>query len=137
MTAGAHEHVLSSITAHLCAWSTLIDVDCVCHRGSCNVPCRACIYPAKLSRWDDLPAEARREAVSRTHNVVFSQLASIAFNMLECGVDGARVRTDVTRKCRESQLGEAQVSIHPSIHPSHRIAWLELSDASLAPPTLR
>ncbi|CAN0119010.1 unnamed protein product, partial [Ectocarpus fasciculatus] len=61
------------------------------------------------SRWDDLHGEARREAVARTHNVVFSQLASIAFNMLECGVDGARVRSDVTRKCRESQLGEAQV----------------------------
>lgn len=62
-----------------------------------------------LFRWDDLQGEARREAVARTHNVVFSQLASIAFNMLECGVDGARVRTEVTRKCRESQLGEAQV----------------------------
>lgn len=47
--------------------------------------------------------------MARTHNVVFSQLASIAFNMLECGVDAARVRGDVTRKCRESQLGEAQV----------------------------
>ncbi|CAN0186362.1 unnamed protein product [Ectocarpus sp. 8 AP-2014] len=66
--------------------------------------------PANASgRWDDLHGEARREAVARTHNVVFSQLASIAFNMLECGVDGARVRSDVTRKCRESQLGEAQV----------------------------
>lgn len=29
--------------------------------------------------------------------------------MLECGVDAARVRTEVTRKCKESQLGEAQV----------------------------
>ena len=47
--------------------------------------------------------------MARTHNVVFSQLASIAFNMLECGVDGSFVRSDVTRKCRESQLGESQV----------------------------
>lgn len=62
-------------------------------------------------RWDDLQGEARRDAVARTHNVVFSQLASIAFNMLECGVDGARVRTDVTRKCRETQLGETQVGL--------------------------
>lgn len=62
-------------------------------------------------RWDDLEGEARRDAVARTHNVVFSQLASIAFNMLECGVDGGRVRSDVTRKCKESQLGEMQVII--------------------------
>lgn len=47
--------------------------------------------------------------MARTHNVVFSQLASIAFNMLECGVDASFVRSDVTRKCRESQLGESQV----------------------------
>ncbi|CAM9564402.1 unnamed protein product, partial [Sphacelaria rigidula] len=60
-------------------------------------------------RWDDLQGEARRDAVARTHNVVFSQLASIAFNMLECGVDSSRVHADVTRKCKESQLGEVQV----------------------------
>lgn len=60
-------------------------------------------------RWDDLQGDSRREAIARTHNVVFSQLASIAFNMLECGVEGTCVRRDVTRKCRESQLGEAQV----------------------------
>ncbi|CAM9882020.1 unnamed protein product, partial [Scytosiphon promiscuus] len=64
---------------------------------------------ANMSKWDDLKGEARREAVARTHNVVFSQLASIAFNMLECGVDGECVRADVKRKCRESQLGEALV----------------------------
>lgn len=61
------------------------------------------------ARWDDLQGEARRDAVARTHNVVFSQLASIAFNMLECGVDSSRVHADVTRKCKESQLGEVQV----------------------------
>lgn len=71
------------------------------------MPCHG-VFPAG-PRWDDLQGEGRREAVARTHNVVFSQLASIAFNMLECGVDGVFVRSDVTRKCRESQLGESQV----------------------------
>lgn len=37
-------------------------------------------------RWDDLPAEALREAVMGVHNIVFGQLGALALAMHELGL---------------------------------------------------
>ncbi|CAN0094889.1 unnamed protein product, partial [Phaeothamnion confervicola] len=63
----------------------------------------------KTARWDDLNAEARREAVVRVHNTVFAELGMLGLNMLEYGCPPEAVLGFVSRKCVEAQLAEDQV----------------------------
>lgn len=62
-------------------------------------------------RWDDLPAEALREAVLSVHNVVFGQLGSLALAMHELGLafsEAERTVLEMSRGC---------VQLHPHCVP--------------------
>jgi len=59
--------------------------------------------------WDELCEDARRDAVLRVHNIVYSELASTAFNMVEFGVQKRIIKNFVDEKSASSQLCEDQV----------------------------
>lgn len=59
--------------------------------------------------WESLSSEALRGQVLRVHNLIFGQLGSLAFHMLECGVPREEVRAFIREMCEKTQMGDEQV----------------------------
>ncbi len=58
--------------------------------------------------WDDLTAEQLRETVAGTHNIIFGQLATIAFTMYEIGLTFEEVMVNILEMSRAAELLEEQ-----------------------------
>lgn len=75
-----------------------------------------------------LPQEEQDNAIQRFRNVVFGQLGTYAFNMLECGVDEDAVRAFATKMCAATELSSddadqlmasIEAAVRPTEHPAH------------------
>jgi hypothetical protein len=60
-------------------------------------------------KWHDLEPADRLEAVTRVHDVIFSQVMAIAHSMIELGCSKASAREFVYRMCVVHQLSERQL----------------------------
>jgi hypothetical protein len=58
--------------------------------------------------WDDLSPEQLRETVAGTHNIIFGQLATIAFSMFEIGLTFEEVLGNVLEMSQAAELVEEQ-----------------------------
>jgi hypothetical protein len=70
-----------------------------------------------------LPPDEQQEAIERFRNVVFGQLGTYVFNMLECGVDEDAVRVFAAKMSATSELpDDAQEQLMQSIEAAVRPA---------------
>lgn len=63
------------------------------------------------SKWKDLPEEQQAESLVREENIVFGQLGSFAFNMLNMGNDLEMARQFVRKMCMIHTLNESYVRL--------------------------
>jgi hypothetical protein len=97
-----------------------------------------------------LPPDEQQEAIMRFRNVVFGQLGTFLFNMLECGVDVDNVRQFARKMCAASELsGDDEEQLMASVaaaaapiaaeHPvisavTSLLSGVPLTAGALAPP---
>lgn len=80
--------------------------------------------------FSSLPPDEQADAIVRFRNVVFGQLGTYVFNMMECGVDTEAVRMFAHKMCAASELAaDDEEYLMQNINSSMKPVWHPVADA--------